>query len=166
MSYAETTSGVNIDLHGKRTTGGDSDTLLSIENAIGSDFADYIKGTGGDNELAGGAGNDLIRGVRGNDTLTGGLGEDTFTWKESDLSGYLDTITDFDASDDILQFTLTENFSLSNVSDWLNLVEVDGNTIVQIDLDGTGGNYGFSNFVVLENIDDLNLLQLNIDLIA
>ena len=166
VSYAETTSGVNIDLHGKRTTGGDSDTLLSIENAIGSDFADYIKGTGGDNELAGGAGNDLIRGVRGNDTLTGGLGEDTFTWKESDLSGYLDTITDFDASDDILQFTLTEDFSLSNVSDWLNLVEVDGNTIVQIDLDGTGGNYGFSNFVVLENIDDLNLLQLNIDLIA
>ncbi|MCJ8294205.1 MAG: DUF4114 domain-containing protein [Colwellia sp.] len=166
VSYAQTNSGVYIDLHNKRSTGGDSDTLISIENAIGSDFADILKGSGGDNELVGGAGNDLIRGARGDDTLTGGLGEDTFTWRESDLSGYLDTITDFDASDDILQFTLTEDLSLSNVSDWLNLVEVDGNTIVQIDLDGTGGNYGFSDFVVLENIDNLSLLQLNIDPIA
>ncbi len=166
VSYVEASRGVNIDLHGKRSTGGDSDILVSIENAIGSDFADYLKGTGGDNELAGGAGNDLIRGVKGNDTLTGGLGEDTFTWKESDLGNYLDTITDFNTSDDILQFTLTEDLSLSNVADWLNLVEVDGDTIVQIDLDGTEANYGFSNFVVLENIDNLALQQLNIDPVA
>ncbi|RFB93271.1 hypothetical protein B5K08_13385 [Rhizobium leguminosarum bv. trifolii] len=56
---------------------GDVDTLLNIENAIGSDFADRLIGNGQDNFLDGGAGDDTLLGGDGADTLVGGRGSDT-----------------------------------------------------------------------------------------
>ena len=68
--------------------GGQVDTLLSIEDWVGSAYADRIKlseddatanrlllGTGNDN-VAGGGGNDTLSGGSGSDTLAGGLGND------------------------------------------------------------------------------------------
>lgn len=55
---------------------GDSgvDTLISIENATGSNYDDVLVGTQGDNVLSGGLGRDSLIGYAGNDTLIGGAG--------------------------------------------------------------------------------------------
>ena len=49
----------------------------SIENLIGTRFADQLYGTTGANTLNGGAGNDVLHGLGGGDTLIGGAGHDT-----------------------------------------------------------------------------------------
>lgn len=166
ISYAATASAVSVDLHSGRTAGGDSDVLTSIENAIGSDFDDFIKGSSANNLLEGGNGNDTIRGSRGNDTLTGGFGSDTFTWLSSDFVNFLDTITDFDSALDTLQFDLSSELTLDNLSEWFNIIEQDGNTIIQIDLDGLGTNSELTDYIVLENTTNIDVTQLNIDLIG
>ena len=66
-----------------------TDTLVSIENALGSALADTLKGdikanmlagNGGDDRINGRGGSDVIDGGAGNDTLTGGGGTDTATY--------------------------------------------------------------------------------------
>jgi Ca2+-binding RTX toxin-like protein len=53
-----------------------ADTLISIENAIGSSFADVIVGNAGANRLVGNGGDDTITGGAGQDILEGGAGND------------------------------------------------------------------------------------------
>ncbi len=53
---------------------GGSDTLVSVENVIGSSLGDSLSGDAGDNVLAGGGGSDLLSGRGGDDTLDGGTG--------------------------------------------------------------------------------------------
>lgn len=54
----------------------DINTLSSIENLVGSNFADTLFGDSGDNTLTGGAGDDWLAGRGGNDVLNGGSGND------------------------------------------------------------------------------------------
>jgi lysophospholipase L1-like esterase len=70
----------------------DQDTLVNIENLIGSAFADHLIGDAGANSIDGNSGDDLIDGGAGNDTLTGGAGADRFVLKSG---AGTDTITDF-----------------------------------------------------------------------
>jgi hypothetical protein len=56
------------------------DTLISIENLLGSSFNDALIGNTGDNALQGGSGNDTLNGGLGNDTLDGGSGTDTASY--------------------------------------------------------------------------------------
>ena len=101
------TAGVTVTLgsaglgKGSATDGfGNTDTLLNIENVIGTGFADTITGDGGANTLQGGLGDDTIDGAGGEDiavfsgasatytvtagptgvvTVTGADGKDTLT---------------------------------------------------------------------------------------
>lgn len=69
-SYARAAGSVTVDLSAGTTSGADGgDTLSSIENVVGSAYADSLSGTDGNNVLDGG---------QGNDTLSGGLGNDTY----------------------------------------------------------------------------------------
>lgn len=88
VSYLSANTGVQVDLQaGTANDGfGTVDTLVSIEEAQGSDFADVLNGSSGNNLLAGYDGNDTLRGLNGkdfllgydgNDSLIGGLGKDT-----------------------------------------------------------------------------------------
>ncbi len=77
ISYSDSTAAVNVSLSsGLATGGGGNDTLISIENVIGSGFADTISGNTASNSLRGDAGNDTFIGTAGNDTLNGGAGTD------------------------------------------------------------------------------------------
>lgn len=84
VSYAfgvSSTAGVAVSLNttSAQVTGGSgSDKLISIENIIGSSYADTLIGNSLSNILAGGAGNDALDGGTGIDTLTGGDGSDVY----------------------------------------------------------------------------------------
>ena len=82
----------NSGSSGTRASGGHAqgDRFYSIENLIGSDFADALTGNGAANRLAGG---------KGSDTLTGLGGDDIFDF--SDIvagNNSITTITDFSQS--------------------------------------------------------------------
>jgi Ca2+-binding RTX toxin-like protein len=86
-AYDTSAAGVTVRLRDGFADGGDAtgDTLVGIENLIGSDFADTLAGDSGVNTLTGGAGNDLLRGNGGGgDRLDGGSGMDTVSYAETD----------------------------------------------------------------------------------
>ena len=59
------------------------DTLISIENIIGSSGNDTLVGNSGNNSLQGRSGNDNLSGGEGNDNLDGGDGNDTADYSYS-----------------------------------------------------------------------------------
>ena len=68
---------------------GNVETLISIENIVGSDVNDRIKGSTANNKL---------EGAFGSDTLTGNGGHDTFVFFGRGTLGQGDVITDFRAT--------------------------------------------------------------------
>jgi len=76
-------SGVAVALAAGTATGQGTDTLVSIESAIGSPFSDVLAGDDGHNTLRGGGGDDRLVGRGGNDTLLGGEGSDTADYSRS-----------------------------------------------------------------------------------
>jgi Ca2+-binding RTX toxin-like protein len=99
---------VSLALSGPQDTGtAGRDTLVGIENLVGSDYDDVLSGNDGNNHLSGGVGNDtliggagddwlegkvgadVLYGAAGNDTLDGGRGNDTLAGGAGDdvLSG-------------------------------------------------------------------------------
>jgi Ca2+-binding RTX toxin-like protein len=83
-SYASATAAISVDLALARATGAaGEDVLISIENALGSPFADLIAGNAAANVLGGGAGDDTLIGGGGDDTLNGGDGFDTVSYESS-----------------------------------------------------------------------------------
>ena len=73
------TQGVVVDLTAGTATDtfGNTDTLISIEQAEGSIFDDTISGTDDDNRLVGEDGDDTLIGLDGDDDLQGDAGDDT-----------------------------------------------------------------------------------------
>ena len=78
-SYVTSRGAVRVDLAAGTARGGDAegDVLVSIEDVMGSAFADVLEGTSGANRLAGWIGDDVIDGRGGDDELTADLGDDT-----------------------------------------------------------------------------------------
>ena len=91
-SYVFDTAGVSVDLDRQRATDGwgDRDTLVSIENATGSEFADTLEGDDGANVLTGLGGDDTIDGGAGNDVIDAGGGDDIIDWAIGDGSDTID----------------------------------------------------------------------------
>ncbi|MDC0517473.1 M10 family metallopeptidase C-terminal domain-containing protein, partial [Porticoccaceae bacterium] len=162
VSYDYADSGVNIDLHRKKTTGGDSDTLKSIENAIGSDYSDSLRGNRLDNRLEGGNGNDVIRGMTGADVLVGGLGADSFTWRQSDLDGSLDQILDFALGEDSLNLDVSASLANRELDEWLMLEVGDDSSQLFADLDGDGDFADAIAFAELQGVSTDSLDDLSI----
>ena len=92
------------------------DTLVLVENLIGSNFADGLIGNdllgnkleagNGNDALAGLGGNDVLDGGAGADLLEGDAGNDTFVFRSGEANG--DSVFDFTgngaAAGDSLQF--------------------------------------------------------------
>ena len=85
VSYAYFNGSVNISLSltGLQTgmASGDQDTLSGIENIIGSNGNDILRGDGNVNILTGGDGNDTLVGGGGADRLEGGSGTNTASYQ-------------------------------------------------------------------------------------
>nr|WP_272490884.1 tandem-95 repeat protein [Mesobacterium pallidum] len=77
-TYFFSDAGVQVSLSAGTATGGwaTGDTLVSIENLDGSEFADTLEGDGGANALYGDRGDDTLTGLAGDDRLQGGRGAD------------------------------------------------------------------------------------------
>jgi Ca2+-binding RTX toxin-like protein len=79
--YAGSDSGVVVDLVAARSSGAHgADTLVSIDNVLGSDVSDSIRGDAGSNTLFGGYGADTLDGDVGNDWLDFGAGMESFIY--------------------------------------------------------------------------------------
>jgi Ca2+-binding RTX toxin-like protein len=87
VSYVNGPAGVRVTLDDPNlqltssASGGDAegDRLISIENLVGTNFADTLTGNSGANRILGLGGNDILFGLAGNDTLIGGDGNDTIS---------------------------------------------------------------------------------------
>ncbi|MEJ2210701.1 MAG: hypothetical protein P8129_16910 [Anaerolineae bacterium] len=70
--------GVYVDLSAKTATdqGGAVDAISTVENVLGTPFADFIQGDWAANFISGRAGNDELFGLANNDVIWGGPGAD------------------------------------------------------------------------------------------
>lgn len=84
---------VNLGTSTLQWTNYSSDTLLDIENVIGSDHNDSLTGSVDKNTLMGGAGDDTLDGSFGDDSLDGGTGTNTAKFSSSTAAEVNLTIT-------------------------------------------------------------------------
>ena len=92
------------------------DTYISIEDLRGSKFADDLRGDDGANTIWGGDGDDAIRGRAGIDTLLGQGGNDIFYFEDGWGN---DTVTDFEANNDLEDIDLS---AVSRITDFADLL--------------------------------------------
>ncbi len=165
-SYTNSDLRIIVDLVAGTATGsghGAGDTLVNIENILGSRFDDIITGDGEANNLNGRSGDDTIDGGEGDDALVGGVGDDVLNGGLGD-----DIIT---GSGGIDQFIFdTANFGRDTVQTFDNgteLLDLRGSgyvftdlTITQgtnstlIEVTGTGNSILLSGITSLINEDD------------
>jgi len=159
---------VNLGTGTATDTYGDTDTLEDIEGVLGTDQADTLIGSGGNNYLEGRGGNDLIEGGAGDDTLVGGADADTFVFAPGDGT---DTISDFNSGEgdtidissyagisDVSQFAV---FDYNTTNPGSTTISVNGTDIViveGVDLTGLGNTaFTFSGFINnWANVTDLS----------
>ncbi|MEF8730116.1 MAG: Calx-beta domain-containing protein [Accumulibacter sp.] len=149
------------------------DTLIDIENVIGSSRPDYLIGDEGPNRLSGLAGNDVLKGLGGNDVLEGGpdnnrleggAGEDTLLGGSSADSLYggegndvLDGGTPF----------WTEDFLAGGPGDDTYVIEWNRDAVVEAPSEGVdliraaAGNYFFGSYTLPDGVENLDAGQVS-----
>jgi Ca2+-binding RTX toxin-like protein len=105
---------VDLNITGRQNTRVGMDTLISIENLVGSDYEDSLFGNNSSNTIKGGLGNDYIEGdgalvnnVGGSDFLWGQAGDDTvYGWFGNDtiLGGIGNDLLDGDGGNDTVSY--------------------------------------------------------------
>ena len=92
VSYAGSDEAVTVDLGAGMREGGhaEGDTIVQVENVLGSGYGDVLGGDDGANRLSGGGGNDRLLGGAGADRLLGGAGVDTVDYSNSDRAVTVD----------------------------------------------------------------------------
>ena len=188
VDYRNATSGITVDLRlsTAQDTGFGTTRLLNIEGINGSDYDDVITGNSGDNQFEGRGGNDTFNiGSGGQDTLlyklinasdaTGGNGSDVVngftvgTWEgtaDTDRIDLRDLLSDSGytgtGSASYVNGVATLDSSAGNIADYIRVVQNGSNTEIQVDLDGTGGQFSPTTLVTLNGVQtDLATLLAN-----
>jgi serralysin len=123
VSYASATAAVLANLLDETTNFGDAagDKLNGIQNIMGSDFNDSLRGDTGHNMLFGGLGGDDLAGGAGQDSLYGGDGNDTLYGQSGD-----DTLSGGNGAD-TFQFAMgSEQERISDFADNMDRIELFG----------------------------------------
>jgi len=168
VTYALAPAAVSINL----TTGtgangyGGTDSFTTVENVIGTAFADVITGDGAANALTGGDGDDILDGAGGDDVLSGGNGNDllfggagtnTLTGGTGDDQYYVNNSSDvvtevagegFDTVIAFANFALAANADIEVIAAYGTATTLTGSSISNIIvgnaldnvLSGLGGN--------------------------
>ncbi|MGU3757660.1 Ig-like domain-containing protein [Enterobacter hormaechei] len=188
VDYRNATSGITVDLRlsTAQDTGFGTTRLLNIEGINGSDYDDVITGNSGDNQFEGRGGNDTFNiGSGGHDTLlyklinasdaTGGNGSDVVngftvgTWEgtaDTDRIDLRDLLSDSGytgtGSASYVNGVATLDSSAGSIADYIRVVQNGSNTEIQVDLDGTGGQFTPTTLVTLNGVQtDLATLLAN-----
>jgi Ca2+-binding RTX toxin-like protein len=165
VSYASASAAVFADLSLGTATGDGSDTLTNIENVTGSANNDTLNGNSGVNVLTGGAGNDTLYGGGGADTLIGGTGLDTFLFKAATAMSASVTIQDFNTAEndriDISDVLHGHYDPLTNaIADFVQLTTSGSDTLLKVDLDGTGSGFTPTQIATIHGVTGLDLATL------
>ena len=169
VSYSGSSGSVGVLLNSGTASGADgNDTLISIENVIGSNFNDIIQGNGFNNKLEGRGGADILSGLGGNDELLGGAGNDTLNGGAGNdtLNGGADndTFVSGAGSDRLDGGTGIDTVSYEGVSNsvFVNLASGAGNHLVGLDGLNNIENVVGSNFMdVIFGDNNNNVLEGN-----
>ncbi|HAV1559837.1 TPA: Ig-like domain-containing protein [Enterobacter hormaechei subsp. steigerwaltii] len=188
VDYRNATSGITVDLRlsTAQDTGFGTTRLLNIEGINGSNYDDVITGNSGDNQFEGRGGNDTFNiGSGGHDTLlyklinasdaTGGNGSDVVngftvgTWEgtaDTDRIDLRDLLSDSGytgtGSASYVNGVATLDSSAGNIADYIRVAQNGSNTEIQVDLDGTGGQFTPTTLVTLNGVQtDLATLLAN-----
>lgn len=176
----------NLSVTTAQATGFNTSTFTNIEGISGSNFNDTLTGSSGDNQLEGRGGNDTINiGNGGHDTLlykllsasdaTGGNGSDVVngftvgTWEGTADTDRIDIRELLQGSGytgngkaSYVNGVATLDAQAGNIGDFVKVTQSGSDTIVQIDRDGTGGNFATANVVTLTGVHtDLATLLAN-----
>jgi Ca2+-binding RTX toxin-like protein len=167
---------VSINLATGAASGGDAagDIFGSIENLIGTGFADILIGDGGANVMSGGVGSDTFDAGGGNDVVTGGDGDDTillgagidtFIWNPGDDNDLVEGQGDFDTLD-FNGANVAENISIfanggravftRNVAN----VTMDLNDVEAVNFDAFGG----ADNITINDMSGTDVTNIRIDL--
>lgn len=110
----------------------------------GDDLDNMLVGLDGDDTIRGGDGADFIYGSIGADQLYGGAGADSFMYSWADIDGNIDVIHDFDIFEgdklDLSAIHFNFNESADALSDYVRLLESGSDSLLQINVNGTGNN--------------------------
>lgn len=176
----------NLSSTAAQATGFNTSTFTNIEGISGSNFNDTLTGSTGDNQLEGRGGNDTLNiGNGGHDTLlykllnasdaTGGNGSDVVngftvgTWEGTADTDRIDIRELLQGSGytgngkaSYVNGVATLDAQAGNIGDFVKVTQSGSDTIVQIDRDGTGGNFATANVVTLTGVHtDLATLLAN-----
>ncbi|HBD5083498.1 TPA: Ig-like domain-containing protein [Escherichia coli] len=176
----------NLSSTAAQATGFNTSTFTNIEGISGSNFNDTLTGSSGDNQLEGRGGNDTLNiGNGGHDTLlykllnasdaTGGNGSDVVngftvgTWEGTADTDRIDIRELLQGSGytgngkaSYVNGVATLDAQAGNIGDFVKVTQSGSDTIVQIDRDGTGGNFSTANVVTLTGVHtDLATLLAN-----
>jgi CSLREA domain-containing protein len=92
VTYAPAPNGVQVDMTTGVATGHGTDTLINMEDVLGSGFGDTLLGNDDRNTIDGGDGDDTIDGRLDKDALEGGLGTDRVSFASNTESVEVDIL--------------------------------------------------------------------------
>lgn len=142
------------------------------DDSIYGDRSDEeLYGEAGDDYISGNQGDDLISGGAGADTLIGGAGADTFIYESTSAFSSIDTITDFDASDndaiDIADLLSGYDPLTDAISDFVQITDNGTDSILSVDADGGADNFiQIATLTGVTGLTDENALETSGNLIA
>ncbi|GGE55347.1 serralysin [Agaricicola taiwanensis] len=172
-------TGLTVDLidFGANTGEAEGDSYHSIENVMGSNYHDIIRGTdaangirgnGGDDLIDGRGGDDSLLGCDGDDILIGGLGADTLNGGAgADVFAYLsaaestaakrDTITGFTSGEDRIDLTAIDANSTASGNQAFSFIGDQA-------FSGAAAELRFLNMILSGDIDGDGVADMSIKL--
>lgn len=140
-------------------SGGTYTLAANVENAVVMDgYILNVSGNSLDNIIIGNSTNNKLNGKGGADTLQGGSGNDTFVLEDSYISS-VDTIVDLNLGqgDKLdLRDLLSAYDPLTDIlTDFVEITTSGSDSIVKVDMDGTGSTYGLTHVATIQGLTGL-----------